>query len=38
MEVFPVPDDLNITLNATVGQVIYDNLSLDQLEEDPNCQ
>lgn len=31
MEAFPVPDDLDITLNADIGQVIYDNLSLDQL-------
>lgn len=31
MEAFPVPDDLDLTLNADIGQVIYDNLSLDNL-------
>lgn len=31
-EVFIVPDNLNLTLNATAGQVIYDNLILDDVK------
>ena len=32
MEVFPVPDNLDIALNADIGQVIYDNLTLNNVK------
>ncbi len=32
LEAFPVPDDLNVNLSADIGEVIYDNLTLKNVQ------